>query len=50
MQDAKELKLKANHNIYNWSPNSREDAKELKLKANHNKMLSTAKKVTMQKN
>jgi len=34
--DAKELKLKANHNIWDIDPNYGGDAKELKLKANHN--------------
>ena len=35
-EDAKELKLKANHNKVPLVDDYDEDAKELKLKANHN--------------
>jgi len=35
--DAKELKLKANHNVDAIAVSATADAKELKLKANHNR-------------
>jgi len=39
--DAKELKLKANHNTATSGMAASVDAKELKLKANHNKQTCT---------